>query len=141
MIKQVYFWILIWLISKYMVQQGSLLFLFNISNVHCLVFPPSPPMNLKRWIVQNERLFYFRHLGQSQQLANDKQSFLLRNNHFLLLAFYKGLGNMCTFLDLKKYHNVFLQMIIQKYYIRAFYCCCWACFKCIFRYFKNMLNL
>jgi len=44
------------------------------SGVH--TSPPSPPMNLKRWIVQSERLFNSHHLGHS--LAIEKQSFLAK---------------------------------------------------------------
>ncbi len=29
------------------------------------------------------------------------------------MPFYKGPVNMCTFLELEKFHNVFLQIIIQ----------------------------
>jgi hypothetical protein len=42
--------------------------LFNFSLT--LVYPP--PMNVKRWMVQSERLFNFHDLGQSLQLANEK---------------------------------------------------------------------
>lgn len=41
------------------------LWLLNTSNAYCLISSPSPPINIKRLIVQSERLFNSQHLGQS----------------------------------------------------------------------------
>jgi hypothetical protein len=42
-----------------------------------------------------------------------KSHLLLRKSDFLLLAFYEGLGNMCTFPGPKQFQGVFLQIFIQ----------------------------
>jgi len=44
---------------------GSPLSVFGTSTVYCLVSPTFPPLNLKRWTVQSEKLFSSHHLGRS----------------------------------------------------------------------------
>jgi len=54
-------------------------YLLSISGVHCLVSPPSPPVNVKRWNVQIESLFSSHH-------PCHHCSWLMRKSHFLLVA-------------------------------------------------------
>jgi hypothetical protein len=58
---------------------GNPLSILSTFNVHCLVFPPFPLMNLKHMDVKGERLFKSHHLGQSLYLANEKKSFIVKN--------------------------------------------------------------
>jgi hypothetical protein len=57
---------------------GNTLSIFSTFNVHFLVLPPFPPMNLKNMDVKGERLFNSHHLGQSLYLANEKKPFIVK---------------------------------------------------------------
>jgi len=61
-------------------------------------YPPSPPINMKRWIGQGEILFNFHRLRQSSIVVGHWDTVIYcRDSHFLLLALYEGAGNRYTF--------------------------------------------
>ncbi len=96
----------------------SPLSIFSTSNVHCLISPPSPPKNLKIWIVQSENLFKIQHLGQSNQ-AMKNNHLLLKINHFLLQMLLLGIMKMCIFTNPKNIHNIFFVNLCPKNTIKA----------------------
>ncbi len=93
------------------------------SSVHSSVSPSTPPMNLKRWTVQSERLFSSHHLGQSLQLANKKQSFHCLPRRALLT---------CALVQASSRFRVFFcSLSSKKYCTGAFYGYCWACSQAV----------
>jgi hypothetical protein len=67
---------------------NNLLLIFNTFNVHCLASLPPPPMNLKRWTIQNDtttnhdflRSYTFWHISFIYPLKIITQALKLKVN-------------------------------------------------------------